>query len=251
MMTANRSERFSRLFAIYNERILLPRYINSVSVMGTPDCEEEGRPLLYVMNHSSWWDGIIAYHVFTRLSRNRKHYIMMDEKQLAKFTFFRRLGAFSIDKSTLRGVAESLRYAQSLLMQGHGVWLFPQGEIRHLEARPLSFQSGVGFLLERCPSAAVKPVTAYYAMSKEQKPVVTLRFGDELLLDWQGLGRKAIVSRLQVAIESQLDEQRQNSITADGGVMEGYRTILQASSSTSGRYESMRRRLASWNPFSG
>lgn len=251
MMTANRSERFSRLFAIYNERILLPRYMNSVSVLGTPDSEEEGRPLLYVMNHSSWWDGIVAYHVCSSLSSHREHYFMMDEKQLAKFTFFRRLGAFSIDKSTLRGVTESLRYAQSLLMQGHGVWLFPQGEIKHLEARPLTFQSGVGFLLERCPSTAVKPVTAYYAMSKEQKPVVTLQFGGELFLNWQGLGRKAIISRLQVALERQLDEHRQSSIAADGEVMEGYRTILQSSSSTSGRYESMRRRLANWNPFSG
>ncbi|MCU6709996.1 hypothetical protein M6D81_14970 [Paenibacillus sp. J5C_2022] len=97
----------------------------------------------------------------------------------------------------------------------------------------------------------MKPVTAYYAMNKEQKPVATLRFGGELLLDWEAIGRKAIVAGLQAAMEKQLNEHRESSIAADGGIMEGYRPILQSGASTSGRYESFRRRLAKWNPFSG
>ncbi|WP_461671298.1 lysophospholipid acyltransferase family protein, partial [Mycobacterium tuberculosis] len=137
---------FMRLFAQYNERYLLPRYLHGAAVRGAMYDGGRGRPALFIMNHCSWWDGMLVFLAITRLSGyEREHYVMMDEKQLKKFRFFRRLGAFSVDKSSQRGILQSLRYAEEKLKAGHNVWLFPQGDIRHLEARPLQFQSGTGY----------------------------------------------------------------------------------------------------------
>ncbi len=176
---------------------------------------------------------------------------MMDEKQLSKFRFFRKLGAFSVDKTSLRGVLESLDFAEKLLRAGHHVWIYPQGDIRHQEARPMSFQSGVGYLLERCGNAIVKPVTVYYALGQEQKPIATLCFGKERSEDWAGMGRRGATEGLRLCLERQLDEHRASSIAADGGVMNGYRVMVRGSGSTSERFDGFKRRMGRWFSFFG
>ncbi|MHA6482454.1 lysophospholipid acyltransferase family protein [Paenibacillus sp. strain BS8-2] len=252
MITPDRSERFITLFGLYNKRHLLPKHLHTLAVKGTIDAQSSGAPVLYIMNHSSWWDGMIVCHAITQLSApGREHYMMMDEKQMAKFRFFRKLGAFSVDKTTLRGMAESLRYAEGLLKGGHNVWLFPQGDIRHLEARPLRLQSGAGYLLDRCGNAVVKPVTAYYALGAEQKAVATLCFGEEYSEDWAGMGRRSTTEKLRAVLESQLDEHRASSIVSDGAVMDGYRVILRGSGSTSERFDGFKRRMGRWFSFLG
>lgn len=252
MITSDRNETFMRLFARYNERFLLPRHLHSAAVQGAMYDGGGTRPVLFIMNHCSWWDGMLVFLAITRLSGyDRQHYVMMDEKQLKTFRFFRRLGAFSVDKSTRRGMVESLRYAEDKLKAGHNVWLFPQGDIRHLEARPLQFRSGAGYLLERCCDVAVQPVTVYYSFGSQQKPLAALCFGEPLLGDWEGMGRKAATEFLRQTLEKQLDAQKAASVAADGGIMEGYASIVRGSPSTSERFDAFKRRLERWTSFFG
>ncbi|MGF7030611.1 hypothetical protein J2T17_001516 [Paenibacillus mucilaginosus] len=96
---------------------------------------------------------------------------MMSEEGLRRFRFFRRLGAFSVDRGSLQGVKDSLRYAAGVLEgERRALWLFPQGDIRHGDVHPLGFHSGIGYLLREVPGIQVVPVSFYYCFLQDQKP---------------------------------------------------------------------------------
>ncbi len=63
----------------------------------------DGKPLLFVMNHPSWWDVIIGVFLSGRFPAYR-HYAPIEAAMLSKYRFFSRLGFFGID-ATPRGAA--------------------------------------------------------------------------------------------------------------------------------------------------
>ncbi len=214
MIPAEHSPAFRALFDLYNRRYLLPRSFRSIDLYGSLDAGvEKQRPILYIANHSSWWDGLLLFHLWRRSGEDR-HYVMMDEQQLSKYRFFRKLGAYSVDKSGLGASRASLRYSEQLLKQGHRVWLFPQGDIRHLESRPLALQSGAAHLLRRVPHTAVVPLTFYYTQGLHSKPEASLEIGRPLLEEWSILDREAIMAMLQDELERQLDRHRERAVAA-------------------------------------
>ncbi|MDF2658553.1 MAG: putative glycerol acyltransferase [Paenibacillus sp.] len=213
LILADKQKWFNKLFYLYNKHWLLPRFFHSIEAVGAVDAEP-GASVLYIMNHCSWWDGLLVYHATQNCSL-ADHYMMMDREQLAHYPFFRKLGAFSIDKSSLGGITASLDYASSLMRQGRAVWLFPQGAIEHQEKRPIAFQSGVGALLCRCPQTAVIPVTVYYSVSNRQKLLAELEFGKLMKMDWPELGRRRIAAMLHRSLEDQLELQRARIIRGE------------------------------------
>ncbi|WP_435171312.1 lysophospholipid acyltransferase family protein [Paenibacillus glycanilyticus] len=252
MIPADKSRFFEKWFTLYNERWLIKRYFYRVYMRGESDPVSEGQPVLYLMNHSSWWDGLLVYAVVRQRSK-RQHYMMMDEEQLAKYRFFRRIGAFSIDKQTVSGIAQSLRYAENLLKQGHSVWLFPQGDIRHLEERPLNFKNGAAYLLSRVPEAAVIPVTAYYSFGVNQKPEAGLWFGAPLDdSELAGLKSREVTYHMSKRVQDQLDEHRRLAIKAvRGESMTGFYPLFPGSETTDSRFMSLKRRFSQWRSYFG
>lgn len=91
MIAAAKSRVFHKIFRRYNEWYLLRRAFRSVAAAGSPDPDIAGsRPVLYIMNHSSWWDGLWFYHAIQCLSHAdwAQYYVMMEERQLSSFRFF-------------------------------------------------------------------------------------------------------------------------------------------------------------------
>lgn len=250
MIEAAKSAGFDRLFFHYNQRYLLRRHFHFIGLRGDLDAGERNGGRLYVMNHSSWWDGMVAYHAF-RTCSSGDHYVMMDEKQLRHYLFFRKLGVFSIDKSNPKGIVASLRYAQSLLEAGKCVWMFPQGDIQHLEHRPIRFQSGVGYLLERTGQTTVLPVTAYYSLYHHQKAEATLHAGSPLKLDWQALGKQASTAAVEEAFCAQLERHRSRCVDGDPQLADDYMPLLAGGGSTSEAFLSMKKRVRAWKSFFG
>ncbi|MBD2848232.1 lysophospholipid acyltransferase family protein [Paenibacillus sp. IB182496] len=246
----NPSPLFSRVFARYNERCLLRRHFHTVGLRGTLDPAPQGQPVLYVMNHSSWWDGLVLYQAFRRAS-TRRHYVLMDEAQLARYRFFGRLGAIPIDRASARASLRSLDAAAELLREGSGVWLFPQGEIRHLEERPLAFRTGAGYLMERCPTVLVQPATIYYSHGLHQKADVSLWLGEPLYGDWPQLGRKPAAQRIQDILEAQLDAHRAQVVAAAGGPPAHFNPLLAPGRSTSEAFDAFKKGVARWSSFFG
>lgn len=253
IIPAEPSKRFNSLFLRYTEHYLLRRSFRSLSVRGhvEPQVAAAGEyPVLYVMNHSSWWDGLLLYYVAQRQSK-RWHYAMMDEAQLRRYRFFRKLGAFSIDKSSARAGLESLHYTAGLLEQNGRVWMFPQGGIYHLEHRPLAFQSGIGVVLERCPRAIAVPVSAYYSISPHQQPDITLWFGEPIAEAWDTMPRKTVAALLCGRLEAQLDEHRGMAVAANGERLPGFEHLYAPGRSTSERFDVFKRKVSLWKSYFG
>lgn len=177
MMPAQKSGLFERAFAVY----LLPSIRRSFSHLYGRGIDAPKGPALIISNHSSWWDGLLFFFLNYRFWKLDVH-IMMHERGLKKFPFFRRLGAFSIDRNNPKDILASLRYAEGLLKQGKTVILFPQGDEYHLETRPLEFHTGILYLMEKCPNVPLVPVRFYYSMRREKKPEVWIDQGTALAL---------------------------------------------------------------------
>ncbi|WP_138752445.1 lysophospholipid acyltransferase family protein [Paenibacillus sinopodophylli] len=249
MIEANKSSSFDRIFRKYNELHLLRKHFHYVGFKGELDPYPQ-ESVLYVMNHSSWWDGLLVYQLFRSLSKG-DHYVMMDEQQLQHFRFFRKLGAYSIDKRTPQSMIPSLRYTGKLLEAGKRVWMFPQGDIHHLEQRPLLLKDGAAHVLRQQPNTTVIPVTVYYSLFHHQKADATMQAGKPIQLAWDQIGKREITERLRACLESQLDEHRAGIISGCEMDTLGYERIVKPGGSTSAAFTAFKRRMTAWKSFFG
>ena len=64
MLKAKKSYWFEQIFAIYN-RILIKRRFSSLKVLNLDTLQNLNRkfPLIIYANHSSWWDGLVAFQI--------------------------------------------------------------------------------------------------------------------------------------------------------------------------------------------
>lgn len=108
----------------------------------------DGRSVLMIGNHFSWWDGFIARAVNRRVIRRRLH-VMMLEEQLRSRMFLTRLGAYSI-RQNHRSALETVNYTLELLQDPENlVVMFPQGRFQSLSQQPVSFEKGWFRILQR------------------------------------------------------------------------------------------------------
>lgn len=208
MIQAEKKRWFIKLFAAYQRYYLLPRNFERVKATGFVQTPEV--PAIYMANHSSWWDGLLIFQVAEK-HLNGNHYMLMAQEGLENHRFFRKLGAFSINKTRIRDVVASLQYARQLLEAGSYVWLFPQGQIIHQEQRPYLFETGIGYLLHQKPVPVI-PVTLHYYFGKEKKPIASLHFGKPIQENWESMTRSSVSLYLSKLLEEQADEHKQTII---------------------------------------
>ncbi|CAH1209815.1 hypothetical protein PAECIP111892_03319 [Paenibacillus auburnensis] len=232
MLEAAKSRSFDRWFYRYNSLYLLRRHFHFIGLSGElQPPAAAGRPVLYLMNHSSWWDGLLAYHAAGRLSGTR-HYFMMEEEQLRKYAFFCKLGAYSINRSSTGDVSASLRYTARLLREGGSVWIYPEGEILPLGHRPLVLKEGAALVLRMCPQAAVVPVTLYHGLFRHTRPEATLLAGLPLLHPWGDMDRRSISRVLEAALGAQLEAHSGQILNHKGYMPESFRPLMKTGRST-------------------
>lgn len=210
MIRANKSRLFHSMFSLYHQRLLRRSfdqiYFYSKGTLPTT-------PVIYVANHSSWWDGLIFFHL-SRTVLPQDLYIMMHESGLKQYPYFKRLGAFSINRNNPKDILHSLQYAQQLVEDGKSVWMFPQGDEFHLETRPLGFQSGITYVLEHCPHTPVVPMSFYYSFGQKKRPEVYIEAGSPLYHhDLPGQSRVEKTTALEQVCTEQLDELKQLVVT--------------------------------------
>lgn len=177
MLKASKSALFESFFAVYN-RNLIKRRFHSLHVAGLEYlCRKSNQsPLLIYANHSSWWDGLVAFEI----SRKTKldSFMMMEEKQLKNLFLFRRLGAFSVVRENPRRAVESLNYAVDLLKNPHRtLWIFPQGEILPNDLRPINFYNGLSRIIEKAGKISCVPLAIRYEFLGEFNPQIFVKIG--------------------------------------------------------------------------
>ena len=179
MLKAKKSFTFRKIFTLYN-RNLVRRRFSALRVSGLNELQNKtvsDAPLLIYANHSSWWDGLVAFEISRRAALDA--YVMMEEKHLKKLFLFRRLGAFSVARENPRGAVESIRYAAEILTEKRerALWIFPQGEIAPQDARPIFFYNGLSRIIEKLPRARIVPVAMRFEFTGEYKPEIFVKIG--------------------------------------------------------------------------
>jgi 1-acyl-sn-glycerol-3-phosphate acyltransferase len=112
----------------------------------------KNKSVLLLANHFSWWDGFLLYYINHKVLKKQFH-VMVIEKTVQKVSFFKYMGAFSVNKKT-REILTSLDYAAKLLNDPENlVLIFPQGKLFSNFIDKVSFEKG---LLKILQSAAGK-----------------------------------------------------------------------------------------------
>lgn len=176
MLEANKSVLFEKIFAVYN-RNLLKRRFHSFQITGLDFLLNKNVriPLIIYCNHSSWWDGLVAFQI--SYENGLDSFMMMEEKQLKKLSLFRRLGAFSVVREKPRNAYRSIIYAAKLLGENpqRTLWIFPQGEILPNDLRPLKFYKGLGKIIEKVEKCQVTSLSIRYEFLGEFKPQIFVK----------------------------------------------------------------------------
>ncbi|KIL48844.1 hypothetical protein KP77_20550 [Jeotgalibacillus alimentarius] len=161
---------------------------------------------LYIINHSSWWDGLIVFYL-NRYHLKENAYAMMSKEGMEKFSFFSKIGAFPVDPASPKSIIRSLQFADARLNEKQSVWIFPQGREEHLEKRPLSFMNGPAYLLEKTPETEIIPVSCYYTFRHDQRPELFISIGESADKDaLNGLTREQKSNSLRMLLERNLDQ---------------------------------------------
>ncbi len=149
------------------------RAFRGVYVGGAPPPSE--RSVLVYANHRSWWDGFAVHTAFRALGL--EPYAAMDEANLERFRFLRRIGAFSIRPGDPRSAVQSFRYAHRLLARPRSaVIVFPEGELRPGAVAPLRLSRGIAALAAMTQARCV-PVAFRYAFFENERPDLLVCFG--------------------------------------------------------------------------
>jgi 1-acyl-sn-glycerol-3-phosphate acyltransferase len=207
MLEAKKSRWFERVFKIYN-RNLLKRRFHSFRVSGLDNFVKVNSSIVYV-NHSSWWDGLVAFEISKALRADS--FIMMEEKHLRNLFLFRKLGAFSVVRENPRQSVKSLNYAVNLLKEKkektfRTLWIFPQGEILPNDSRPLYFYNGLAKIIERVRGCSAVPLAIRYEFLNEYKPEIFVKIGKSENFNNIDFNSKKLTRNFESRISKTLDE---------------------------------------------
>jgi hypothetical protein len=136
-----------------------------------------------------------------------------------------------------------LQYTNELLAAGKRVWIFPQGEILHQEARPIQFRPGIGLVLRRFPQAIAVPVTLCHGMVQHDLPEISMKAGPPIVEDWNVWKSEEIAERLGHVLEQQLNDHRATLIRLGQGSLPVARSLIRGMRSTSEKYDEARKRV--------
>jgi len=223
MITARRSAWFERLFAVYN-RNLIARRFEGLRVAGLPNLKDRPAcvPLVLYANHSSWWDGLIAFQI--GYEYGLEQYAMMEEQQLRRYGLFRKLGAFSVARDNPRGALRSIGYAGDLLRgTARALWIFPQGVTLPNDARPLNLYTGVAHIIKRVGRTYAAPVAMRYEFLDDFRPEALVRIGVPAPIGADAKAAKQLTAGLTESLARTLDELRGDVVN---GNLEGYEEIV-------------------------
>lgn len=225
MLEANKSARFEQIFAVYN-RSLLKRRFRALRFSGSEILSKGASrvPKLIYVNHSSWWDGLVAFQISSTLKMDS--FLMMEEKQLERLFLFRKLGAFSVIREKPFEAMKSINYAADLLKENsqRTLWIFPQGEILPNDIRPVKFYGGVSRIIKKIGQCAVFPLALRYEFLGEFKPVIFAKAGNSQFIDAaKKFNIKCATKSFEEKIVSLLEEIKNDILTKN---FDGYKNII-------------------------
>ena len=206
---------------------------------GSAAVPTDDAPLIVVLNHPSWWDPMICTVLSPRFEP-RDQFAAIDAAVIDKYAFFRWLGFFGVDTTSVSGAAAFLRTATAVLSAPRrSVWITAQGRFMDVRARPLDLRSGVGHLAARLGRGYVIPVAIEYTFWTESTPEALVRIGEPLpLADEPRTKGRDWTARIEAALTATLDALNADAMTRDPARFE---TLLGGKTGVGGVYDLFRR----------
>lgn len=219
MITARHTAWADQIFVWYLSR-LCRRHFHKISVLGKIPEPNPDLPLLLLPNHSTWWDGFFVYLLNKNLFR-RKIYLMMLEAQLARYKFFSRLGAYSINPHSAVSIKNSLRYSVAVLHEKMTprslLCIFPQGELLPWDQRPLIYKNGLEKILSGYGGKVnLLPLAIKTEFLNDRRAEVFLLFAENTIINSNTFSG---VQSLQTSEELLLEDLRQRVIQKETGLV--------------------------------
>jgi len=214
MIAAKKNSVIGSLFAFYHKR-LLKKHFYRIHLNGRDNLSALGldTPVILAANHSNWWDGFIAYYLTNWLMKC-DDFLMMDIEQMKKYSFFRYIGVFSVDRKNPAEAMRSINYAADIIKNTNRcLWIFPQGEMTPQDKRPLVFYSGISKIAERAGKVKIIPVAFRYEFLMEQRPEVFISIGKPVEFT---AGNKNFTAELEKLMTAQLDELKSDVTNGTG-----------------------------------
>jgi 1-acyl-sn-glycerol-3-phosphate acyltransferase len=237
MIPARKHEQVVRWFRGYTRRYLR-RSFNRVLVAGERVPAPEG-PLLVCLNHSSWWDMLIAFWL-SHDYLGWDGYGPMDERQLRRYGILSRIGVFGVDRESLQGGRDFLEYARRLL-SGHSraLWITAQGAMVSTDERPIRLYSGIARLAESLGSCHVTTVALQYEFWDEKRPEALVSLGPLRKVEaGDGFSSRGFLRELEADLEHRMDGLDRLRRGRDASL---FRVALSGSSGISPAYDLFRR----------
>lgn len=135
----------------------------------------DSRPLIVLMNHPSWWDPLTGMFLARRLTPSRPMFAPMEAEQLAKFSFFRKLGVFGIDPDCPDSAAALSEHVLGRFAQEprRGFWLTPQGEFTD-PRQPVRLRPGAAAIAAKLPEVRCVCVACELVFWADRRPELLL-----------------------------------------------------------------------------
>jgi len=163
------------IFNFYIDRLLKKNFSHFYFADNLPKIYEEAS-LIITPNHFSWWDGFLV-DFLARKIMNRKIHVLMLENQLAKYWFFRFVGAFSIDLGNKKTMIQTFRYTKEILKnKANFIVIYPQGKIEPFDSVN-EIKEGVKVFAGLAENTLILPVAFKIQFNEEMKPDIYSIFG--------------------------------------------------------------------------
>ncbi len=244
MIEARNHPAFEAAFRHYIQDLARKRF-HAVRIAGREHLEgwDPAVPTIAYANHSNWWDGFMAF-LITHLAEGGRFHVMMEERHLARYRFFSRIGAFGVDREHPRAARESLAHALGLLgLPRATVWIFPQGVLRPSDVRPLRFYAGASHLAlearEAYGAVRLLPVAMRYDFLQEDRPEALLRIGAPSLLEGE-ISARRLTARMEADVTELLDALRTQVVAED---LSEFQDLVHGGMSLNKRLDAIKVRL--------
>lgn len=108
----------------------------------------------------------------------------MEDKQMRQYTFFSKIGAFSINLEDPRASISSLRYAVDSMKRDNAcLFIYPEGRITPASENKPNFRKGLAWLYQNLDDIDFVPITIYSHTLRSSKPELYLSIGSSTVYD--------------------------------------------------------------------
>lgn len=135
---------------------------------------------VYYLNHNSWWDGLLPLYLNQNFF-HQKARALMEDKQMRQYTFFSKMGAFSINLEDPKATVSSLRYAvKSLKRENACLFIYPEGTITPASDSTPDFKDGLAWIYSKTQEVDFVPIQIYSHTMRSSKPELYLSIGSSV-----------------------------------------------------------------------